>query len=200
LPTPKIELNSWNLVIEGEVNQPLKLTLKDIRGFRETEQTITLECSGNGRVYSDPPVPGLQREKGTVGTARWTGIPLRDVLSNTGVKPTSRHIIMNGMDVPAGSAPDFVHSIPIEKAMHPNTMLAYKMNGAEIPIEHDFPVRLLVPSWEAAASTKWIANIRARRLRPTASSSKQRIEFRIGLSRQEWRSILTTWFRIQCWM
>jgi DMSO/TMAO reductase YedYZ molybdopterin-dependent catalytic subunit len=160
LPTPNIDLNSWNLVIEGEVNQPLKLTMKDIRAFKETAQTVTLECSGNGRVYSDPPVPGVQWEKGAVGTARWTGISLRDVLSNAGVKATAKHIIMNGMDEPAGSAPDFVRSIPIEKAMHPNTMLAYKMNGEDIPIEHGFPLRLIVPGWEAAGSTKWIANIR----------------------------------------
>jgi sulfite oxidase len=160
LRTPKTDLNSWNLVLEGEVNQGLKLTMKDLRGFRETQQTVTLECSGNGRVYSDPPVPGLQWEKGAVGTARWTGIALRDVLTNSGVKPTARHIIMNGMDEPLGSVPDFIRSIPIEKAMHPDTILAYKMNGEDIPIEHGFPVRLIVPGWEAAASTKWIANIR----------------------------------------
>jgi sulfite oxidase len=160
LPTPKTDLNSWSLVIEGEANQPLKLTMKDIRGFRETYQTVTLECSGNGRVYSDPPVQGLQWEKGAVGTARWTGISLRDVLNRSGVKATARHIIMNGMDEPLGSAPDFVRSIPIEKAMHPDTLLSYKMNGEDIPIEHGFPVRLIVPGWEAAASTKWIANIR----------------------------------------
>jgi len=160
LPTPKVDLNSWNLAVDGEVNRPLKLAMKDIRGFRELAQTVTLECSGNGRVYSDPPVPGLQWEKGAVGTARWTGIPLRDVLNNAGLKATAKHIIMNGMDVPAGAAPDFIRSIPIEKAMHPNTMLAYKMNGEDIPLEHGFPLRLIVPGWEAAASTKWIASIR----------------------------------------
>jgi DMSO/TMAO reductase YedYZ molybdopterin-dependent catalytic subunit len=95
-----------------------------------------------------------------VGTARWTGVSLRDVLSNAGVKPGAKHIIMNGMDEPVGSAPDFVRSIPIQKAMHPNTMLAYKMNDEDIPLEHGFPLRLIVPGWEAAASTKWIANIR----------------------------------------
>src|ERR1051326_2593073 len=160
LPTPKVDASRWNLVIDGEVTHPLTLTMKDLRGFREIEQPVTLECSGNGRVYSDPPVPGLQWEKGAVGTARWSGVVLRDVLSNAGIKANARHIIMNGMDEPAGSAPDFVRSIPIEKAMHPNTMLAYKMNGGDIPLEHGFPVRLIVPGWEAAASTKWIANIR----------------------------------------
>jgi DMSO/TMAO reductase YedYZ molybdopterin-dependent catalytic subunit len=160
LHTPKPDLNSWNLVIEGEVNQPLKLTMNDIRAGKETNRTVTLECSGNGRVYSDPPVPGLQWEKGAVGTARWTGISLRDVLSKAGVKSTARHIIMNGLDEPLAATPDFVRSIPVEKAMHPDTILAYKMNGEDIPVEHGFPVRLVVPGWEAAASTKWIVNIR----------------------------------------
>jgi DMSO/TMAO reductase YedYZ molybdopterin-dependent catalytic subunit len=159
LPTPKIDANSWSLAINGEVNRSVKLAMKDIRAFREMEQTVTLECSGNGRVYSDPPVPGLQWEKGAVGTARWRGVALRDVLSNAGVKVTGKHIIMNGMDEPAGAAPDFVRSIPMAKAMHPNTMLAYKMNDEEIPLEHGFPLRLIVPGWEAAASTKWITNI-----------------------------------------
>ena len=161
LPTPKTSLSSWSLTVEGELRQSLKLTMNDIRAFKEIQQTVTLECSGNGRVYSDPPVPGLQWEKGAVGTARWTGVSLRDVLNKAGLKATAKHIIMNGMDEPAGSAPDFIRSIPIEKAMHPDTMLAYKMNGEDIPIEHGFPVRLIVPGWEAAASTKWIAGVRA---------------------------------------
>ena len=160
LPIPRVDLNTWNLTIDGEVQQPLKLEMQDIHRFRETNQTVTLECSGNGRVYSDPPVPGLQWEKGAVGTARWAGILLRDVLNQAGVKPTARHIIMNGADVPPGSVPDFVRSIPIEKAMHPDTILAYHMNGVDIPIEHGFPLRLVVPGWEAASSTKWVVNIR----------------------------------------
>ena len=152
LPTPKTSLTTWALTIDGEVSQPLKLAINDIRGFKEIQRAVTLECSGNGRVYSDPPVPGLQWEKGAVGTARWTGISLRDVLNKAGIKPAARHIIVNGMDQPVGSAPDFVRSIPIEKAMHPDTMLAYKMNGEDIPVEHGFPVRLIVPGWEAAAA------------------------------------------------
>ena len=160
LTTPKMDLNSWNLAVEGEVNRPLKLTINDIRGFREADR------DGHAGMFGQR--PGLfgsagsrtAMGKGAVGTARWTGIPLRDVLNNAGVKATAKHIIMNGADVPAGAAPDFVRSIPIEKAMHPNTILAYKMNGEDIPLEHGFPVRLIVPGWEAAASTKWITNIR----------------------------------------
>ena len=160
LPTPNIQLNTWRLTVDGEVNQSLNLTMKEIHGFKGIDRTVTLECSGNGRAFADPPVPGVQWEKGAVGTARWTGISLRDVLAKAQLKPTAKHVILNGADVPIRAVPDFVRSIPIEKAMHPDTILAYRMNGADIPIHHGFPLRLIVPGWEAAASTKWIVNIR----------------------------------------
>jgi len=160
LPTPNIELRNWSLTVEGGVNQALNLTMNDIHAFRETNQTVTLECSGNGRAYADPPVAGVQWEKGAVGTARWTGVSLRDVLAKAQPKSTAKHVILNGADVPVRAVPDFVRSIPIEKAMHPDTILAYRMNGDDIPIHHGFPLRLIVPGWEAASSTKWIVNIR----------------------------------------
>src|SRR5215510_11664632 len=162
LPTPKIDdglAKSWTLTIDGEVNTPLKLTMDDLRRNREISQAVTLECSGNGRVYANPTVPGLQWEKGAVSNAKWTGVSLRDVLMKAGVKPTGKHIIMNGADEPLGSVPDFVRSIPIEKAMHPDTLLAFKMNDTDIPLIHGRPLRLIVPGWEAAGSCKWLTNI-----------------------------------------
>ena len=159
LSFPNVELNNWNLTVEGEVNRSLKLTMREIRGFQEVTRTVTLECSGNGRAFADPPVAGLQWEKGAVGTARWTGIPLRDVLMKAQVQPNAKHVILNGADMPIRAVPDFVRSIPIEKAMHPDTILAYRMNGAALPVLHGFPLRLIVPGWEAAASTKWIVDI-----------------------------------------
>src|SRR6267143_3830719 len=119
LPTPNIQLSNWSLTVEGEVNQSLNLTMKDIHAFKETNRTVTLECSGNGRAYADPPVAGVQWEKGAVGTARWTGVLLRDVLAKAKLKATAMHVILNGADVPVRAVPDFVRSIPIEKAMHP---------------------------------------------------------------------------------
>ncbi len=163
LPTPKIDdatAKAWTLTIDGEVNQPLKLTMDDLRKYREVSQTVTLECSGNGRVYANPNVPGLQWEKGAVGTAKWTGVSLREVLLKAGLKPTGKHAVQNGYDEPLLSVPDFVRSIPIEKAMHPDTLLAYKMNDVEIPLIHGRPLRLIVPGWEAAGSCKWLTSIR----------------------------------------
>jgi DMSO/TMAO reductase YedYZ molybdopterin-dependent catalytic subunit len=159
LQTPRLNAATFSLTVEGEVERPLKLSMSDLRSFRETSQVVTLECSGNGRVYSQPPVPGLQWEKGAVGTARWTGVPLRDILNRAGVRAAGRNAVMNGADTPPGTTPDFIRSIPIEKALHPDTLLAYSMNGDAIPVEHGYPLRLIVPGWEAASSTKWLANV-----------------------------------------
>ena len=164
LPTPNVDdaaVKAWSLTVDGEVNQELKLSMADLRQHREVSHTVTLECSGNGRVFSNPTVPGLQWEKGAVSNAKWTGVSLRDVLLKAGVKPTGKHIIFNGADQPIGSVPDFVRSIPVEKAMHPDTLLAYKMNDVEIPLIHGRPLRLVVPGWEAASSCKWLVSLRA---------------------------------------
>ncbi len=162
LPAPGIDdeaVKSWTLTIEGAVRQPLKLSMDDIRKYREVSHTVTLECSGNGRVYANPGVPGLQWEKGAVGNAKWTGIPLRDVLTKAGVQPAGKYVTFNGADEPLGSVPDFIRSIPMEKAMHPDTLLAYRMNDVEIPTIHGKPLRLVVPGWEAASSCKWLVNL-----------------------------------------
>src|SRR5207244_13312564 len=105
LPHAKVELNNWNLTVEGEVYRSLKLTMRDIRGFQEVTRTVTLECSGNGRAFADPPVAGLQWEKGAVGTARWSGIPLRDVLMKAQVQPNAKHVIRNAEDMPIRAIP-----------------------------------------------------------------------------------------------
>jgi DMSO/TMAO reductase YedYZ molybdopterin-dependent catalytic subunit len=104
-------------------------------------------------------VPGLQWEKGAVSTAKWTGVSLREVLMKAGVKPAGKQVTQDGLDGPIGSVPDFVRSIPIEKAMHADTLLAYKMNDVEIPLIHGRPLRLIVPGWEAAGSCKWLTSI-----------------------------------------
>lgn len=162
LPTPKIDeaaVKAWTLTIDGEVNRPLKLSMEDLRKYREISHTVTLECSGNGRVYSNPTVPGLQWEKGAVGNAKWTGVSLRDILMKAGVKPTGKFVTFNGADEPVGAVPDFVRSVPVEKAMHADTLIATRMNDADIPLIHGKPLRLIVPGWEAASSCKWLVSL-----------------------------------------
>jgi hypothetical protein len=125
-----------------------------------TTITVTLECAGNGRAFFDPPVAGIQWQKGAVGTARWTGVRMADLLKRAGAKPTGRFVVMNGGDSPVGTVPDFVRQAPIDKAMHPDTIVAYEMNGQAIPPVHGFPLRAIIPGWEGAYSVKWLNVLR----------------------------------------
>jgi DMSO/TMAO reductase YedYZ molybdopterin-dependent catalytic subunit len=157
--TPKIDMGTWRLQIDGQVNQPLTLTLDDIKKYPESTQVVTLECSGNGRAFYEPTIPGAQWEKGAVGNARWTGVRLADVLKHAGLKPGARFITIDGADVPMGKVPDFIRSLPLEKAMHPDTLLATQMNGEPIPIAHGFPLRLIASGWTGNNSVKWVTHI-----------------------------------------
>jgi DMSO/TMAO reductase YedYZ molybdopterin-dependent catalytic subunit len=159
--TPSIEERAWTLRIAGEVGTPLELTIAEIRRLPSTTLVVTLECAGNGRAFFDPPVAGVQWEKGAVGTAAWTGVRLAEVLRKAGVKPSARYLWLDGADRGIGRAPDFIRSLPIEKAMHPDTLLAYEMNGEALPVSHGFPLRAIVPGWEGAYAVKWLTHLQA---------------------------------------
>ena len=161
LPVPPgLDGATWTLAIDGEVNSPVSMSLDEIRKLPSTTITMTLECAGNGRAFFDPPVAGIQWAKGAVGTARWAGVRLAEVLKRAGAKSTARFVYMNGADRPLGTMPDFVRQLPIEKAAHPDTILAYDMNGQPITPLHGFPLRAIVPGWEGAYSIKWLTSLR----------------------------------------
>jgi sulfite oxidase len=161
LYTPDVDVKRWRLTVDGEVERPLSLTFDALRKLPRQSRVVTIECAGNGRAYYDPPVAGVQWRKGAVGTARWTGVPLADVLERAGVKSTARFVLLEGADVPLAAMPDFVRQVPIEKALHPDTLLAYEMNGSPLPPAHGFPLRAIVPGWEGAYAVKWLTGIRA---------------------------------------
>jgi DMSO/TMAO reductase YedYZ molybdopterin-dependent catalytic subunit len=158
--TPTIDPAAFSLVIDGEVEKPLTMTLADLRRAPSTTVVVTLECAGNGRAFFDPPIAGVQWEKGAVGTARWTGVRLRDLLRTAGVKTAARHLWLDGADRGVGRAPDFVRNLPLDKALDPDTLLACEMNGEALPEPHGFPLRAIVPGWEGAYSVKWLTHIR----------------------------------------
>ena len=160
LPLPSVNLAEWRLAVTGEVERPLELTLAELEKPEPATVTNTMECAGNGRAFYHPRVPGIQWTRGAVGNATFTGARLADVLRRAGVKATGKHVAFNGLDEPPGKVPDFIRSIPIEKAMHPDTLLATRMNGAPLTIEHGFPARALVPGWLGAASVKWLTEVR----------------------------------------
>lgn len=162
LPLPtSIEAASWRLAIDGAVATPLSLTLDEITQLPKATLTVTLECAGNGRAFFDPPVPGVQWQRGAVGTARWTGARLADLLNRAGVKTAAKNVVMNAADRPLGTMPDFVRQVPLAKALHPDTIVAYEMNGQPIPAVHGFPLRAIVPGWEGAYSVKWLQSLTA---------------------------------------
>jgi sulfite oxidase len=157
MPVPtQLDAATWTLKIGGEVASPLSLSLDEIKKLPAVTVTTTLECAGNGRAFFEPALAGIQWEKGAVSTARFTGARLGDVLKRAGVKTTGRNVEMHAADRPPGSMPAFVRQVPMAKAMHPDTILAYDMNGQPIPIVHGFPLRAIVPGWEGAYSLKWL--------------------------------------------
>ncbi len=159
LYTPEVNPSTWRLVVEGDVERPLSLTLDDLKGFERVTEAVTMECAGNGRAFHQPRVAGVQWRKGAVGTARWTGVRLADVLKKVGLKPNARHVVFDGADQGMGKVPDFARSVPIEKCLHPATLLAYEMNGEPLPLQHGFPLRGIVPGWEGAAWVKWLTRL-----------------------------------------
>jgi len=156
---PQVEAGKWELSIEGLVEKPVKLNLEQIRRMPQVERVITMECAGNGRSYFEPRVAGIQWRKGAVGTARWKGVRLKDVLARAVLKPEAKHIAFDGADTGMATAPDFVRSVPVAKCLHADTLLATHMNGVPLPLEHGFPLRLITPGWEGAACVKWLAKM-----------------------------------------
>ena len=150
----------WRLSIGGEVEKTLTLTLADLSKLELHSVVNTLECAGNGRGFQRPQVPGVQWGKGAVGTAKFSGPRLRDVLQRAGVKSSGKHVAFRGLDEVPGKVPPFIRSLPIEKALDADTLVATHMNGAPLTKHHGFPARALTPGWIGAASCKWLTEIK----------------------------------------
>ncbi|MBX3304128.1 MAG: sulfite oxidase [Nitrospira sp.] len=160
-PVPELiaEAN-WKLRVGGLVDRPQVLTLRELKQVEPVTITAVVQCSGNGRAFHRPKVPGVQWKRGAVGNARWTGLRLRDVLAQAGVKEGAQHVQLQGADRPiVDSVPLFTRSIPLAKALHPDTILAYEMNGRPLPILHGAPLRVITPGWMANSCTKWLTDI-----------------------------------------
>jgi DMSO/TMAO reductase YedYZ molybdopterin-dependent catalytic subunit len=161
LPRPsKIDPSAYRLTVNGMVAKPLELTLADLQKLPQYTIPATIECTGNGRGFYVPKVPGIQWMRGAIGNAEWRGPRVSDVLKMAGVNSSAAFIDTDGADTGLASTPDFVRSLPMSKAMHPATILALSMNG-QTPDIHGFPVRLIVPGWDGTSSVKWVVRISA---------------------------------------
>src|SRR5438876_4792853 len=164
-PIPAIDKDAWWLRLEGEVEKPFAINYEELLKLESLTIPVTLECAGNNRNFLEPKVKGVQWGLGAVGTAEWTGVPLSILLDRAGVKSNAREVILEGADggklddpkSPAGKL-KFARSIPLAKARD-DVLLAYKMNDVDLPPEHGFPLRAIVPGWYAMASIKWLRRV-----------------------------------------
>lgn len=154
IPT-SVDPASFRLNVEGHVTRPLSLSTAELRTQFEPLSVIAVnQCSGNSRSFFQPRVPGGQWKNGAMGNARWTGVRLRDLLDRAGLKAGAAEVAFSGLDRPALAAtPNFVKALAVDHARDGEVMVAYEMNGADLPMLNGFPLRLVVPGWYA---TYWV--------------------------------------------
>jgi DMSO/TMAO reductase YedYZ molybdopterin-dependent catalytic subunit len=156
IPT-SVDLTQWRLKVGGNTEKELLLSMDDLKKMEKISYTAVIQCAGNGRSFFDPRVPGGQWENGAMGNVTWTGARLKDVLSAAGVKAGSIDISFNGLDsAPLPKVPDFVKSLPVDKALEDDIMVAYEMNGQPLTMLNGFPARIIVPGWYA---TYWVKSL-----------------------------------------
>ena len=150
----------WKLEIAGGVRMPRTFSMDDLAKLEQVTIPAVLQCSGNGRAFYAPTVPGVAWEKGAVGNAEWTGVRLLDVLNFVGVQPGQAHVHLHGADAPPSpKTPAFLRSLPIGRAAAASTLLATKMNGEALPHLHGGPIRLVVPGWAGNHWIKWLRKL-----------------------------------------
>ena len=159
IPT-QVDVDKFRLAVHGHVNQTLALTLKDVMALPRVEIAAVNQCSGNSRGFFQPRVPGGEWANGAMGNAKWTGVRLRDILDRAGVKSGAVQVRLNGLDEPVVSdGPDFKKSLDIDHARDGEVIIAYAMNGQQLPLLNGFPLRLVVPGWYATYWVKALSDI-----------------------------------------
>jgi DMSO/TMAO reductase YedYZ molybdopterin-dependent catalytic subunit len=164
--TPELDKATWSLKIDGAVERTRDFTYADILAMPSRTIVATLECAGNARTFLPHHAKGVPWGLGAVGTAEWTGVPLSAILAEVGLQQETEEIVLEGADHgeihEEPKTPGIIHyarSLPLSKALDPDVLLAYSMNGDELPRRHGFPLRLVVPGWFGMASVKWLQRI-----------------------------------------
>lgn len=158
-----IDAQAWRLTVEGDaVASPLELTYEDIRAMPSRTLVSYLECAGNHRamfaLVNGQEAQGTQWERGAIGNGEWTGVPLRDVLARAGIRGDAVSVLTIGLDKDSPEE-GFRRVMPLDKAMHPDTILAYALNGETLPRDHGFPLRVVTPGWVGSSWIKWLGRI-----------------------------------------
>jgi sulfite dehydrogenase len=153
----EIDPDTFTLEVKGKVDKPLKLSLAELKRMPSVEIVAVNECSGNSRGFFEPRVAGGQLGNGAMGNARWRGVALKAVLDRAGVQKDARQVTFNGLDGPVvDKTPDFVKALDIDQARNGEVMLAYSMNGQDLPFLNGFPLRLVVPGYYG---TYWVKHL-----------------------------------------
>ena len=152
---PEVPLADWRLRVAGPgVQRPREFSHDALRReFRTTEVAAVNQCSGNRRGLFSPHIPGVQWGYGAMGNAVWSGVRLKDVLEDAGLAAGALEVIADGADAPTLTGPDFVKSLPMWKALDPDTLIAFEMNGEPLPTWNGAPARIVAPGWTA---TYWV--------------------------------------------
>jgi DMSO/TMAO reductase YedYZ molybdopterin-dependent catalytic subunit len=163
----KIDVNGWTLTIDGEsVKAPKTYSLADLKQrFKTYTYQLVLECGGNGRSGFQPQASGNQWGQGAVHCAEWTGVRLKDVLADAGLKDDAVYIGYHGKDLHLSKDPKkeaISRGVPMSKALEDETLLAFQLNGKDIPEFHGYPLRLVIGGWPASVSGKWLSRISVR--------------------------------------
>jgi DMSO/TMAO reductase YedYZ molybdopterin-dependent catalytic subunit len=159
IPT-SVDVNTFRLSVRGHVNQTLSLSIDDLLHLPRVELAAVNQCSGNSRGFFLPRVVGAQWAHGAMGNAIWTGVRLKDVLDRAGVKAGAVQVRFDGLDEPVvADAPDFKKSLDIDHARDGEVMIAFAMNGEQLPLLNGFPLRLIVPGWYSTYWVKMLSDI-----------------------------------------
>jgi DMSO/TMAO reductase YedYZ molybdopterin-dependent catalytic subunit len=158
---PRVEVSDWRLAIGGHVRRPLTLTLDEIKRRPAVSRAVTLECAGNGRANLSPRPVSQPWLFEAVGTAEWTGTPLRSLLEAAGPLDGAVEVVFTGLDrgVQGGVEQQYERSLSMADASREEVFLAYAINGQPLPPQHGFPLRLVVPGWYGMTQVKWLRSI-----------------------------------------
>ncbi|MBT8107226.1 MAG: sulfite oxidase [Gammaproteobacteria bacterium] len=162
--TDDVDVDAWELSFGGEsIERELTLTVADLKEkFEHHTYQLQLECGGNGRSEFVPPASGNQWSTGAVGCPQWTGVRLRDVLDYVGYREDAVYVAYYGADTHLSGDPDkapISRGAPIEKALQDECLIAWAMNGEDIPLMNGYPLRLVISGWPASAAGKWLRKI-----------------------------------------
>jgi len=158
---PVADPAAFRLVIDGLVDDALSLDLDAIRARPRASMVVTLECAGNGRARLDPRPVSQPWLVEAVGTSRWTGTPLAPLLREAGIRGDAVEVVFTGADhgIERGVEQDYQRSLPLAEAVGGDVLLAYEMNGAPVPPQHGYPLRVIVPGWYGMAQVKWLTRV-----------------------------------------